>query len=211
MSKTKQAAHRAVKADRKVSQKTAKHRDAPAVRGIQSVSELADQPPLIALSVATIVAGTAMRKPIVIRSGIRMLASHLIATGIKTAIKQSIDRTRPAKAIDSGKHDFKPGDSHDHDESSFPSGHTAGVVAVTRAVAQDVPQATVPGYAISAGVAAAQLPSGKHYLLDTIAGAAIGYVGERVASAALRGAEAALGRIRRRLPSARRPDRFSPT
>lgn len=44
-------------------------------------------------------------------------------------------------------------------------------------------------YALAGGVAAMQLPRGKHYLLDTIAGAAVGFVAQRAASAAVRVAE----------------------
>jgi len=39
---------------------------------------------------------------------------------------------------------------------------------------------------LAGGVAAMQLPRGKHYLLDTVAGAAIGFVAQRAASAAVR-------------------------
>jgi membrane-associated phospholipid phosphatase len=211
MSKTKQAATKIVKADRTLSRKAAAKRDTPLVKGVEAAGDLADQPPLIILSVVTILVGAALRRPAVAKSGVRMLVSHLVATGLKTVVKRSVDRTRPAKALDSGKHRFKKGESREHDQSSFPSGHTAGAVAIAGAVARDAPVAALPAFATAGAVAAAQLPSGKHYLLDTIAGAAIGYVSEMATSAALHGAEAALAGIRRRQPSARRPDRSSPT
>jgi membrane-associated phospholipid phosphatase len=212
MSKTKQAAKKAVKADRDLSRRAAAHRDSPLVKGIQATSEMADQPPLIVLSVVTILTGAVLRQPVVVRSGMRMLASHLIATGLKTVIKRSVDRTRPAKALDTGEQRFEKGDSHEHDQNSFPSGHTAGAVAIARAVAHDAPGMALPLNAAAGAVAAAQLPSGKHYLLDTLAGAVVGYVGEVVASAALDRGEAALASVVRPLPSStHRPDRSSPT
>lgn len=210
MSKTRQAARSAVKADRKVSRKATKHRDAPAVKVAGTLSALADQPPLVALSIATIVGGLVLRKPGVAKTGLRMLASHAVATGIKTLVKHSVDRTRPEKAQKSG-HRFEQGRSGDHDETSFPSGHTAGAVAIARAVARDHPAAALPAYGTAGAVAVALVPSGKHYPIDTLAGAAIGVAGEWIASAALRGAAAALADIRRRRISARRPDRSSPT
>ena len=211
MSKPKKIAKSAVRADRKLSTRAAQHREEPAVRAAGTAADLADQPPLIALAIATIATGAVLRRPEVVRAGARMLASHLLATAIKNVIKTSVDRTRPAKAIESGNAEFKRGNKHEHDETSFPSGHTAGAVAIASAVAHDVPAATLPVYATAAAVGAAQLPSGKHYLLDTLVGAVIGYGAEKLASAALGQAEAALDRIRRSQPSARRPDRSSPT
>ncbi|MEN2785295.1 phosphatase PAP2 family protein [Sphingomonas qilianensis] len=211
MSKTKKAAAAVVKADRELSHKTAAHRETPAVKRIEAAGDLADQPPLIVLSVVTILVGAVLSRPAVAKNGVRMLASHLVATGLKNVVKHSVDRTRPAKAIDSGEHRFKKGESRDHDQTSFPSGHTAGAVAIASAVAHDAPGAALPAYAVAGAAAAAQLPSGKHYLLDTLAGAVVGYIGEKVASAALHAAEAALDGIRRRQPSAHRPDRSSPT
>jgi membrane-associated phospholipid phosphatase len=211
MGKSKQVATKVVRADHKLSRKAAAKRETPGVKAVEATADLADQPPLIVLSVVTILVGAVLRRPAVAKSGVRMLASHLVATGLKTVVKRSIDRTRPAKALDSGEQRFKKGQSREHDQSSFPSGHTAGAVAIASAVARDAPGAALPVYATAGAVAAAQLPSGKHYLLDTIAGAAIGYVSEVATSAALRGAEAALAGIRRRQPSARRPDRSSPT
>lgn len=210
MSKTREAARSAVKADRKVSRKATKHRDAPAVQIAAKLSEFADQPPLVALSIATIVGGLVLRKPGIANTGLRMLASHAVATGLKTLVKKSVDRTRPDKAQTSG-HRFEKGRSGDHEETSFPSGHTAGAVAIARAVARDHPTGALPAYGTAGAVAVALVPSGKHYPIDTLAGAAIGVIGEWVASAALRTAGAALDDIRRRRTSAHRPDRSSPT
>lgn len=211
MTKTSKAAAAATRADRKFTHRAARLRDVPAVKAIGAASEAADQPPLIALGIVTIVAGAALRRPGVLRGGVRMLGSELLATGIKTLIKRSVDRTRPERAIASGTYRFGPGDSHDHDQNSFPSGHTAGAVAVARSVARDFPASALPAYAAAGAVAAVQMPRGKHYVADTLAGAVIGYVAEAGTSALLRLAEPALVRaIRRWRPSAGRPGRSSP-
>ena len=201
MSKIKKAARTLERADRKITHRAAARRNTRTVKVLGAMSELADQPPLIVLGVGTIVVGMVLRRPVVVRNGVRMLASELVATKLKSIVKHSIDRTRPEKAIDTGEHRFAPGDSGDHEETSFPSGHTAGAVAVAGAVAQDVPKAVLPAYAVAAGVAAIQMPRGKHYVLDTVAGAAIGFVAQKLTSAVLRVAEPALVRlIRRRRP-----------
>ncbi|WP_010162082.1 MULTISPECIES: phosphatase PAP2 family protein [unclassified Sphingomonas] len=199
MNTISKAASKLAKADRKVTHEAAQHRDAPVVKAFGALSEGADQPPLLLLGVGTMVVGALLRQPVMLRTGARMLASEAVATGIKSIIKRSVDRTRPKKAIETGKHDFKPGDNTAHDESSFPSGHTAGAVAVAGALAKDVPALGAPAYALASGVAAVQMPRGKHYVLDTVAGAVVGFVAQRAANTAVRLAERALvGAIRRR-------------
>lgn len=203
MSKTKRrlakAAATVIRADRNVTHRAAAHRDAPVVKALGTASEVADQPPLLLIGAGTIVLGALLRQPVMLRTGIRMFASEAVATGLKALVKRSVDRTRPDKAIRTGKHRFEAGDSDDHEETSFPSGHTAGAVAVAGALAQDVPAAGLPAYVAAGSIAAIQMPRGKHYVLDTVVGAAIGFVAERAASAVLRVAEPVVARaIRRR-------------
>lgn len=198
MKTLRKAARKAARADRKVTHRAATQRDHPVVRALGMLSEAADQPPLLLLGMGTIVLGAVLRQPVMLRTGIRMFASEAVATGLKSIVKRSIDRTRPEKAMRTGRHRFRPGHSEDHDESSFPSGHTAGSVAVAGALMQDLPAAAIPAYAAAGSVAAVQLPRGKHYLLDTLAGAAIGVIAERSVSAVLRVAEPALVRAVRR-------------
>jgi len=180
--------------------------DGPMLRAAGKASELADQPPLIALSAGTMVAGALLRHPAVLRAGTRMLASHLIATGVKTVLKSAIDRTRPARAVKEG-HRIGQGDgAEDSSLNSFPSGHTAGAVAVAQAVAHESTAAGLPLQAAALGVAAMQPRRGKHYVSDVVAGAAIGWASERAAGALLRiagaGAAAALARCRATTPAA---------
>lgn len=170
-------------ADRDVTLEAAKHRDRPAVKAVGFLAEIGDQPQLVATSIGTAVIGLIARRPDMIRGGVRMLAAHAAATFVKSAIKSSVDRTRPAKAIEDGKARFEPGDSDDHDQTSFPSGHTAGAVAVARAVSRDVDGAGKPAAIITGMVAAAQPINGKHYLSDLVVGAAVGWIAEALVSA----------------------------
>jgi len=198
--KAKKAAKAVAKQDVQGTHRATRSHDGPVLRAAGKASELADQPPLIALSTATMVAGALLRHPAVLRAGTRMLASHLIATGIKTVLKNGIDRTRPARAVKDGHHIGKGNGSGDTSLNSFPSGHTAGAVAVAQAVAHESTVAGLPLQAAAIGVAALQPSRGKHYVSDVVAGAAIGWASERVAGALLRiagaGASAALARWR---------------
>ncbi|MCK8457958.1 phosphatase PAP2 family protein [Sphingomonas faeni] len=183
MGEIKQAAKAVAKADRDVTHKAAEHRDKPVVKATGFLAEIGDQPQLVVTSIGTVVIGLISRRPDVIRGGVRMLAAHAAATFVKSAIKSSIDRTRPATAIEDGKARFEPGKSDAHEQTSFPSGHTAGAVAVARAIARDVDGAGAPAALISSAVAAAQPVNGKHYLSDLVVGAAVGWVAEALVSA----------------------------
>ena len=70
-----------------------------------------------------------------------------------------------------------PGTSKDHRLQSMPSGHSAGVVAVTGAAIAGYPAVAIPAVAASGAIMAAQLPSRNHFLSDVAAGAAIGLAG----------------------------------
>lgn len=183
MGKTKQAAKAVEHADRTATHKAAEYRDEPLVKATGFLAEIGDQPQLVATSIGTVVIGVIARRPEVIRGGVRMLAAHAAATFVKSAIKASIDRTRPEKAIEDGRSRFEPGDSDDHDQTSFPSGHTAGAVAVARAASRDIDGAGAPAALISGAVAAAQPINGKHYLSDLVVGAAVGWIAEALVSA----------------------------
>lgn len=177
------AVKKTAKADIKLTHKAAGLRDNGVMKVIAALSEAADQPPLIAASVGTLVIGLATRRADLARGGARMLAAHLLATGAKLAIKHQFDRTRPSEALDGDGHHFRRGDKGGHDEKSFPSGHTAGAVAVARAASRDIDGAAIPSALAAGAVAAAQAPAGNHYLTDVAAGAAIGWAVEAVVSA----------------------------
>lgn len=183
-----------VAADKRATHRLASKRGHPAVKLAAGVAELGDQPPLIALSLATAAIGLATRRADLTRGGVRMLAAHLAATGAKNLIKHAVDRARPRHAIETGDDRFTPGDGDDHELTSFPSGHTAGAVAVARAASRDVDGAALPAGLAVAAIAAVQAPSGHHYLLDVAAGAAIGWVAEAMVSAALDRIEPAAAR-----------------
>ena len=179
----RKAAKKVEQVDVELTHAAAQARNTPVMRAIGFVAELADQPPLIAASVGTFAIGLATGRRDLARGGARMLASHLLATGAKLVIKNRIARTRPSAALDKGERRFELDDAGEHDETSFPSGHTAGAVAVAMAASRDIDGVAAPAAAATAMVAASQPPAGNHYLLDVVAGGAIGWAAEAVVSA----------------------------
>lgn len=191
-------------ADAKVAAALGTHHEHPVIEAVGKVSEIADQPPLIALTAATALAGLVLRKPELTRAGLRMLASELVATGIKTRVKTRVNRTRPHKMLDEGRYVLEhAGERANRDGpwSSFPSGHTAGAVAVTRALSREYPALEVPAAAAAATIAAIQLPRRAHFPTDVIAGAAIGWIAETLVDAGIRALSAAQMRPTRTEPS----------
>lgn len=147
------------------------------VRTLAVVSKLGDQPPMLTLSAATLAAGLAGANAQLARAGVRMILSHLLATGAKNFIKHRIDRRRPRN----GKaHRPRPGRDTSKAMTSFPSGHSAGAFAVANAFAREFPglgAATQTGAAV---IALAQIPRFAHYPTDVAVGSAIGILSEAV-------------------------------
>lgn len=167
-------------ADLAVAEKAGDLRKHPVVEALGAASEMADQPPLIALSAATIVAGLVLRRPKIAVAGLRMISAHFLATAIKTGVKRSVDRTRPYVLAEEGEYAIEKGGSHDTRYNSFPSGHTAGAVAVAEAIARTFPRAAWPARSWATAIAAIQIPRCAHYPSDIAAGAVIGVIGDRL-------------------------------
>jgi membrane-associated phospholipid phosphatase len=165
------------------------HRENRMVRALGLAAEGADQPPLFGASLVTIGLGAALRRPRLLRAGLRMLASESVATGIKSVIKHHVNRTRPHKMLKDGRyslHTDASGSKDDGPWNSFPSGHTAGAVAVSKAVTREYPEARPVAGIAATLVALIQLPRGKHFASDVVAGAVIGIVSEALVDAAAR-------------------------
>jgi len=164
------------RADLAAVEHAAEWRDHPVVRALGTLSQLADQPQLYTISALTAAAGMVRGDARLARTGVRMFAAEWLATKVKTAIKHRVDRTRPHVPVDGGDYRMEAGDSHDKALSSFPSGHTAGAVAVARVVASEYPQHAGAAAALAAFVGLIQIPRCAHFPTDIGAGAAIGLV-----------------------------------
>lgn len=153
-----------------------RERHRPLVRWAGWASEIADQPQLASLCGFTMLAGIATGRPSLAGTGLRMLLAHGLATAAKGWIKNRVRRSRPNVVIDGGRYDRDAGKTKDPKERSFPSGHTAGAIAVAGVVAWRHPAMAAPALALAATASLVQLPRAKHYPSDLAAGALIGVV-----------------------------------
>ena len=176
-------------ADIAVATRLAQHRHHPAVRAGGFLSEIADQPPLFTLCGAVLAYGLLARDRRAALAGGRMLASFLAATWMKGGVKRLVSRTRPNVLLDEGHYDMRVRGPDEGPWHSFPSGHTAGGLAVARAVARNWPDARLPAYAAAGTIALVQIPRGAHYPLDVLAGAVVGVAAEALADRAFTAAE----------------------
>lgn len=174
------AADAVLEADGELAAEAAKHRDTAAVRAMGWASDLGDQPQMRILSALVIGGGLATRNPRLLRAGLRMLIAHEAATLAKDQIKTRVDRTRPRSADTERQSKPKPGTHTGREVSSFPSGHSAGAMAVARAFVREFPEHRLPALAVAAAVAGAQIPRCAHYGSDVAAGVMLGIAAEVV-------------------------------
>ena len=185
--KMKKAAQKAVETDAEIVEAAAAHKDSAPVQLISYASKVGDQPPLRAISAAAIVGGLLGRNRRLLRAGVRMLIAHEAATALKDAVKTRVDRTRPRSAESHGQRKLRPGKRTDKETTSFPSGHSAGSLAVARAVGREYPDFAVPLLGAASAVGAAQVPRYSHYATDVAAGFVVGLVAEAATDVVWRG------------------------
>lgn len=148
-----------------------------------TVGELANQSPLNAAGIAATLGGIAADNARLRNTGLRILAAHAVATGIKGILKGVVRRTRPWQAAEEGEHELEASTEGGKEYQSFPSGHTAGAVATARVVAKAYPEASIPAYGAAAFAAAIQVPEQGHYPTDVAAGVLIGLLSAEVGDA----------------------------
>lgn len=162
------------------------------VKVLGKLSDIADQPQARTLCGGMIVIGLIRSDTRMVAAGVRMLLAHELATLGKGIIKHKVDRTRPRSAT--GKEEEKPeaGDSRDKEESSFPSGHSAGAMAIACAYGAVYPQHRAVALIAGSSVALAQIPRCAHYPTDVGAGVAIGVAADGIVGGAWRLARLAI-------------------
>jgi membrane-associated phospholipid phosphatase len=178
--KLKRATREVTEADAAATDGFGEHQDSWPVRLLDRIGGLGDQPELRTISCLTFVAGVLTRKPRLMRAGVRMLVAHEAATLAKDFVKKRVDRKRPRSAKTRDQAKPRPGRSQAKENTSFPSGHTAGAVAVAQAFAREFPEHRAPALAAAGVVALAQIPRCAHYPTDVGAGAIIGAAAEAV-------------------------------
>ena len=170
-------------ADKDAARSAARHRHHPVVKSLGAASEIADQIPLSIVCAAMIGGGAIVDRPQITQAGLKMMTAHVLANSIKRIIKNNFKRTRPKVMIEEQTYECEAGESEGGHDTSFPSGHTAGALAVATVMARDLPQTAVPALAIAAMIAGIQVPRGKHYPIDVAAGAALGFAAAYVVHA----------------------------
>lgn len=187
----------AERADRKVSNTVNQKRDSWPMRLVGAASDIGDQPQMRLLCAATIALAVARRDGRLAEAGFKMLAAHTLATWAKSGVKAVVNRTRPDSGNDPK---VELGDSDAHEENSFPSGHSAGVIAVAEAFVRVYPEHAIVARSAACTVAAVQVPRGTHYAGDVIVGGMLGVFAEQASDQAW---GAALSVLERRIRSNR--------
>ena len=185
-----QTAKPLLKLDKRAKTAFAPYRDTLPVRALDTAGEVGDQLQLRLLCAGVFVAGLVRADGRMMRAAARMLLAHEVATLAKGVMKRQVDRRRPRSTA--ARKASKPHKGHSlaKEKQSFPSGHSAGAVAVASAFAAEYPEHAAPALGAAGAVALAQVPTAAHYPSDVIAGSAIG--------AAASGALSLLWRARRR-------------
>src|SRR5947208_816742 len=158
--------------------------DTPPVRALDLLSKLGDQPQLRLIAGGLIVAGTFAGNARLVRAGARMIIAHEAATLGKDLVKTEIDRTRPRSATGRDEKKPKPGNHRGKEQTSFPSGHSAGAIAAARAFSREFPEHGAAAIGTAALIAASQVPRCAHYPTDVAAGLVIGLLVEAVTNVA---------------------------
>jgi len=156
-------------------------------KAIDAVSKVADQPELRVLCAGLFALGVVRGDPRMMRAAARMLAAHEAANFVKDTIKRRIDRRRPRSEL--GGHPATPRKGRDtaKEETSFPSGHSTGGMAVACAFASVYPERAVPAVAAAVAISASRVVVAAHYPSDVAAGSALGAATNGALTLALRG------------------------
>ena len=174
----KSLADGALEADAATLEAVEPYRETAPVRALSWYSELGDQPQMLTLSGGLLALGLVRSDRRMARAGARMIAAHLLATWAKDFVKHRIDRSRPRSAKGANGHKPSPGRKESKEETSFPSGHSAGAIAVARAFAREYPEHGRAAYGAAGLIALAQIPRCAHYPTDVGAGLALGFAAE---------------------------------
>lgn len=170
------------------------HRHKPAVTALSWLSDVGDQPQMRLLAGALFALGAVRRDSRMTSAGVRMLLAHEVATMMKNFVKGRVDRHRPRSASTEEEQKPRLGRHRDKELSSFPSGHSAGALAVARAFSAEYPEHKVAALSGAGAVALAQIPRCAHYPTDVGAGLVVGAVAEAAVGLVWRAAATALRR-----------------
>jgi membrane-associated phospholipid phosphatase len=174
------------KADVDLGRTIASGRGHPAGKAVAKAAKIGDQGPLYALSGVVVIVGLATRNRRLADSGVALLAALAMADVSKRVIKRLVRRTRPHVLLEEARYEADAGGSKRKPEQSFPSGHTAGSVAVARALSRNYPRSGRAAGVAALAIGISRIVKGAHWPLDVIGGAIIGLAAEAASDALLR-------------------------
>jgi undecaprenyl-diphosphatase len=172
------------------------YRKTAPIEALAWFGQAGDQLQLRVLCGGVLAAGLVRRDGRTIAAAARMLLAHELATLAKTAVKDRVDRWRPRNA--GGGKPVRPHKGHSQAKAlnSFPSGHSAGAMAVACAFAAEYPEHRGAALAAGGAVGLVQVPTCAHYPSDVVAGMAIGAATDGAIGLAIRLWRTLAGRIR---------------
>lgn len=152
------------------------YRKTAPIKALAWLGQAGDQLQLRVLCGGVLAIGLVRRDGRMIGAAARMLLAHELATLAKTAVKDRVDRWRPRNA--GGGKPVRPHKGHSKAKAlnSFPSGHSAGAMAVACAFAAEYPHHRGAALAAGSAVGLVQVPTCAHYPSDVVAGMTIGAV-----------------------------------
>ena len=163
------------------------YRKTPPATVVDVVSKIADQPELRTVCAGLFILGVRRSDGRMVRASVRMIVVHESANFIKDMIKHRVDRRRPRSTGHGGASKPHKGRSREKEDQSFPSGHSAGSMAVACAYASVYPERAVPAVAAAAALSASRVVAAAHYPSDVAAGTAIGAATNGALGLALKG------------------------
>ena len=139
------------------------------------------------VSLGTLGAGILLGDADVQRAGGRLVTSVALSAAVSETLKRVAGRSRPNEGV--GAFQFHPFTSLDDSagvstRSSLPSGHTTAAFAVATSLAEDFhnPYVSVGLYTLAAGTAFSRVNDNRHWLSDTVLGAALGVTTAKLVS-----------------------------
>ena len=121
--------------------------------------------------------GLARKDPKLTETGRLGVEAILDAETVAAALKMATNRQRPLQG--NGQGDFwAHGSSHWEFDSSFPSGHATGSMALARVVAGEYPHwyVAVPAYGFAETIGISRLLANEHFPSDVLVAQAIGFL-----------------------------------
>lgn len=123
-------------------------------------------------AVVALVSRFVFKNKLVCRKFLFPLVASAVAGIITTLLKTFVGRFRPKDFFENGNYGLEPF----HNAASWPSGHSAGIMASMAAIAILFPKWRVPCFIVAALIGSTRIALSAHYPGDVFAGLVLGYL-----------------------------------